>query len=74
MIYDILLTLSRVCTKVTNKSIDDIPLKWFKAAESEIRGKKEILNQKTVNKLAADAYRQFCLKGDEISTLLVPNG
>lgn len=43
------------------KEVDGIPYDWFKAAETVIRKEKAILNINTVKKLAADAYRQFCL-------------
>lgn len=43
------------------KEVDGIPFDWFKAAETVIRNEEAILNINTVKKLAADAYRQFCL-------------
>jgi len=43
---------------IPKKSIDDIPMEWFKAAERVLTGEKAILNANTVKHLAADAYRQ----------------
>jgi len=47
---------------VPPKSIDNIPLEWFKAAERVITNEKAILNLNTVKRLAADAWRQNLLK------------
>jgi len=43
------------------KEIDDIPILWFKASEKVLRENKETINAHTVNRLAADAYRQSIL-------------
>jgi hypothetical protein len=43
---------------VPNKSIDNIPVDWFKAAESILIANDEILNGNTVKLLGADAWRQ----------------
>jgi hypothetical protein len=40
------------------KNIDDIPSKWFKAAERVLKKKNGILNDNTVKLLASDAWRQ----------------
>jgi hypothetical protein len=40
------------------KSIDKIPIDWFKAAERVIENQGDILNANTVKFLATDAYRQ----------------
>jgi len=44
-----------------NKSIDDIPLEWFMAAEQAIKTEGIILNVNTVKNLAARAYVQNTL-------------
>jgi hypothetical protein len=43
---------------VPDKPIDDIPIEWFKVAERIIVERNAILNNNTVKRLAADAYRQ----------------
>jgi hypothetical protein len=43
---------------IPKKSIDDIPMEWFKTAERIIAQKKGNLNANAVKLLAADAYRQ----------------
>ena len=40
------------------KEIDDIPMVWFKAAEISLMKKDRILNKNTVERLAADSWRQ----------------
>ncbi|WP_184551106.1 hypothetical protein [Mucilaginibacter sp. FT3.2] len=40
------------------KPVDNIPIEWFKAAELMIKDRRAILNENTVKRVAADAYRQ----------------
>ncbi|MDB4918756.1 hypothetical protein [Mucilaginibacter sp.] len=47
---------------IPKKSIDDIPMDWFKTAERVIMAEKAILNINTVKALAADAWRQTLVK------------
>lgn len=44
---------------IPDRSIDDVPLEWFKAAEIVLLTQNGILNNKTVKLLAADAWRQY---------------
>ena len=44
------------------KEIDNIPMKWFMAAEYTLRSNKDIVNKNTVKGLARDAFIQHCLK------------
>lgn len=55
---------------IPQKSIDDISLKWFKAAEKVLLNKEGILNKNTVKLLAADAWRQIILKQHSIRQVL----
>lgn len=43
---------------VPSKTINNIPIEWYKAAEKTIINKEGILNENTVKILAADAWRQ----------------
>ena len=43
---------------IPKKEIDGIPMVWFKAAEMVLMKEGYILNKNTVNRLAADAWRQ----------------
>lgn len=45
-----------------NKEVDNIPMIWFKAAESVLLNSGGILNANTVKLLATDAYRQNTLQ------------
>jgi len=47
---------------IPNKSIDDVPLDWFKAAEITLLGQGGILNVNTVKSLAIDAWRQYRIR------------
>ena len=47
---------------IPSAPVDDVPLDWFKAAESTLLKQKGILNANTVKLLAADAWRQFKIK------------
>ncbi len=46
------------CEFIPLKSVDNIPIEWFKAAEQAIRERGAILNENTVKRAAADAYRR----------------
>jgi hypothetical protein len=54
-------TLSNNLSFQPNKELDDIPIIWFKAAETVLKNNNCILNNNTVKLLAADAWRQNVL-------------
>ncbi len=54
---------------IPKKTIDDIPIEWFKAAEKIIVEHSSILNVNTVKHLAGDAHRQELI--GNVSKLLV---
>ncbi len=46
---------------IPQREIDDIPMKWFKAAEDVLCLSHGIVNKNTVKHLASDAFIQHCL-------------
>jgi len=46
---------------IPKRPIDDIPLKWFKAAEKTINERGGLINENLVKLLAADAWNQFMI-------------
>jgi len=55
---------------IPEKSIDNVPLIWFKAAEVVLLNESGILNSNTVTSLASDTWRQYELR--KSFTLHVP--
>ena len=47
---------------IPSKSIDDIPIEWFKASERVLAKNGAILNPNTVKRLAGDAWRMNIVK------------
>lgn len=46
---------------IPSKEIDDIPMKWFMAAEEVLSSSNSIVNKNTVKDLASDSFIQFKL-------------
>ena len=46
---------------IPKKEIDNIPQKWFQAAEIVLKNYEDSINSHQVKRLAADAYRQYIL-------------
>jgi len=51
---------------IPKKSVDNVPLDWFKVAEIVLIEQKGVLNVNTVKQLAVDAWRQFSIRQNQV--------